>query len=134
MSLTSATVAEFDAFLLKYGWTVDEDKEVLLALSFAFLKTLSFCVAVDDAVIVEAQCFIAYSMSSGGGGFDPSALASDKILTEEHLGRGAIIEKYEINDLLSGTTPLNMLRTMPLAYGTLRPYLCGDSAAVAFVV
>lgn len=135
MALVSATEPELTVFLAKYGYSIEEDGTPLLALSFAFLSTLPFrdVESVDVDRVAEAQCFIAYSMSANGGGFDPSAIAEAKTLIKEGLGRGAMIEEYSINTMLSGTDPISRLRSLPLAFGLLDKYLSYGYAG-AFVV
>lgn len=125
MAIVSATIEQFTAFLTKYGYEIADDESALLPLSFTFLSTLPFCSSTDsDDQIIEAQCFIAYSMSANGGGFNPAAIAEAKTLTKKGLGRGAITKEWAVNELLNGTDPVSMLRAMPIAYGLLNGYLC----------
>lgn len=135
MALVSATEPELTVFLAKYGYSIEEDATSLLALSFAFLSTLPFrdVESIDAERVAEAQCFIAYSMSANGGGFDPSAIAEAKTLTKKGLGRGAITKEWTVNELLNGTDPVSQLRAMPLAFGLLNNYLSYGTAG-AFVV
>lgn len=126
MALVPATETEYQAFLDKFGFSIASCDLKHLPLSFAFLSSLPFC--DDDPAqtpqITEAQLFIAYSMSNGGGGFNPTAIAGDRILIKEELGREAIVEEYQVNELLSGTDPMSLLRSMPMAFGLLSKYLC----------
>lgn len=134
MAIVSATNEQFTAFLTKYGYEIADDESALLPLSFVFLSTLPFCSGTEsDGQITDAQCFIAYSMSSTGGGFNPAAIAEAKTLTKKGLGRGAITKEWAVNELLSGTDPVSMLRTMPIAYGLLNNYLC-ESRGGGYVV
>lgn len=135
MTLLSAAEPELNAFLAKYGYSIEEDATPLLALSFAFLSTLPFrdVESVDVDRVAEAQCFIAYSMSGNGGGFDPSAITEAKTLTKKGLGRGAITKEWAVNELLNGTDPISQLRAMPLAFGLLNNYLSYGNTG-AFVV
>lgn len=121
MIITAATPEQFDEFLTEYGYTVpDGDKSRLLALSLSFLGTLDMCAEGETHV---AQCFIAYAMRDGGG-FDPVAVADDKTLIAKGLGRNAIAKEWQVNDSLTGTEPLTLLKRVPMAYGLLRPLLC----------
>ena len=137
MALTSATESEFADFLTKYGFTLASGEQAPLALSFAFLSTLPFCTDVEDnAAIREAQCFIAFAMTSQGGAFNPAAMREPKTLVKKGLGRGAITKEWEVNSELSGVDATSALKTLPIAYGILKPYLCVDPASSygAFVV
>lgn len=127
MALTSASVTDFDAFLSQYGYTVSGDKAQLLALSFAFLRSLPFCDSdqATNADIIEAQGFIAYAMSVEGGGFNPAGMVDNRTLTKEGIGRNALVEEWEVNDALSGTDAYTLIKRLPIAYGLLSQYLCG---------
>jgi|GEM_PF-3641415 len=130
MDVTAATSEQFDTFLTTYGYTVDDDddKARLLALSLSFLSTIELCV---EGATDQAQCFIAYAMSANGGGFNPAAVSDDKTLTKKGVGRSAIVKEWEVNDELSGTDTLSMLKRIPMAYALLKPLLCaGDSGVV----
>lgn len=133
MTPVSATEEQFTAFLTKYGYIVDGDTSPLLALSHAFLLTLPLSESADSERVVEAQCFIAYAISENGGGFNPAAIAEAKTLVKSGLGRSAIVDEWKINELLSGTDPLSLLRSIPLAYGLLKEYLVTATVGV-FVV
>ena len=132
MTLVSATVAEFETFLSERGLTVAGDKSVLVVRSFDFLETIEFCSEPDADVVVKAQCFIALAMDSNGGGFSPTSVAEKTNLIEKGLGSGAIVKKWQINSDLVGTDPKSLLKTVPAAYGLLKPSLC--SGYGAFVV
>ena len=135
MSLVSATEQEFADFQLKYGYSVDAGEAHLLPLSFAFAQTLPFCegVEVDQDRFVEGQCFIAYAMSQAGGGFNPAAVAEAKTLVKKGLGRSAITKEWAVNQDLIGTDPMSQLKSVPMAYGLLKTYLCAECAG-PFVV
>lgn len=125
MAITAATSEQFDTFLTDYGYTVAaEDKSRLLALSLAFLGTIDLCQEGETHV---AQCFIAYAMSAAGGGFNPAAVADDKTLVAKGLGRNAISKEWQVNDSLTGTDPVTLLKRVPMAYGLLRPLLCSGA-------
>lgn len=125
-----ATDADFAEFLTKFGYSVDAETH-LLPLAAAFISTLPFCddAVIDDAKIIEAQCFVAYSISANGGGFDPAALVAAKTLTKSGLGRGAIVDEWKVNESLMGTDPMSLLKSMPLVYGMLRSYMCPGGAS-----
>ncbi len=133
--LTPATELEFTTFLAKYGYSVTEDKEILLARSFAFLDSLPFCddVDLDADVVVEGQCFLAYAMSTEGGLFDPFAIADPKTLIEKGIGRNAVSKKWQVNDDLNDHTPISNLKTVPMAFGVLKNYMCYGTAGVYYV-
>ena len=129
MAITAATSEQFDAFLTTYGYTVEVgEKARLLALSLSFLSTIELCA---DGETDQAQCFIAYAMSAKGGGFNPVAVADDKTLTKKGIGRSAVLKEWEVNDDLSGTDSLSMLKRIPMAYGLLKPLLCVGSSGDA---
>jgi len=133
MALISATPAEYAAFLTKYGFSLPSGEPDFLPLSFTFLSTLPFCEGFSNVSsspeILEAQMFIAYAMSSAGGGFSPVALADSRTVVEESIGRNALVEKYSINETLIGTDPMSMLRSVPMALGLLDSLLCPVPAA-----
>lgn len=132
MSLIAATQEQFAEFLSRYGYP-DPSESVLplLAMSFAFTRTLPFCSdqEVNADVLVEAQCFIAYSISAAGGGFSPNAVADARIKVEEGLGRTALVDKWKVNEQLIGTEPIDLLKKLPLAYGLLKGFLCTDGCS-----
>lgn len=130
MALVSATEQEFADFQAKYGYTVDAGETHLLPLSFAFVQTLPFCAdaEVDQDRFAEGQCFIAYAMSQAGGGFNPAAVAEAKTLVKKGLGRSAITKEWAVNQDLIGTDPMSQLKSVPMAYGLLKTYLCTECA------
>lgn len=125
--LTSATEAEFTAFQIKYGYTVTADPLPLLALSFSFLQTLPWKIKNQESTdsIIEAQCFIAISIYRDE--FDPSARIEDMRVTKKKVD--TLEKHFEANDYLQGTDPVTLLRSMPIAYGLLYPYLSPSSIA-----
>lgn len=146
VAITSATDAEFTAFLGTYSFNVPPaDISKLLALSYAFLRTIPFCEDTDAtdtafiAAIVEAQGFIAYEMSNG---FNPVARTDGRDLKRKNIGRTAIEKEwFDKDDSLKGTGPMALLKSMPLAYGLLEAYICehqltsiGDYSGGVYVV
>lgn len=127
MDLVSATQEQYTAFRAKYCYKIAAGDEALLPLSFAFLSCLPFCEGVvQTEEITEAQMFIAFAMSSAGGGFDPAAIVDEKILVTRELGREAIVREYELREGMTGTDSISLLRRMPVAYGLLSKHLCPD--------
>ncbi len=130
--LTSATETEFTAFLSTYGYTVAQNSASLLALSFLYLNTLPFCDADQDSTntITTAQCLIAYNMSTEGGAWNPVAqverqgIKSKKVDTLEK-------EFFEAAGDLAGTDAMSLLRSLPMAYALLSPYLCATPVVSA---
>lgn len=121
--LTSATEAEFTTFLATYGYTVAADAGPLLALSFVFLSTLPWRDAAQEStpVITDAQCFVAYSMSAEGGRFNPSAKVDNVFLTKKKVE--TLEQQFEVNESLTGTDAMSLLRSLPMAYGLLGEHL-----------
>ena len=134
VEVTAVTTEQFSAFLDRYGFATTDETHPL-PLAYMFMKTLPFCdnAVVDDETMVEAQCFIAYSISITGGGFNPAAIAEAKTLTKSGLGRSAIVDEWKVNEALIGTDPVSLLKSLPLAYGLLKSYICdhGDSSITA---
>ena len=132
MALIAATADEFDAFLTTFKYDLIDDREKLLALSFAFIGSLPFCDGVvQTPQITQAQLFIAYAMSEEGGSFNPAVMADNRTLIKENLGRSAIVEEFKVNDELMGTDPFTLLKRIPMAYGLLAPFLCPGCADVS---
>ena len=140
--LTTATEAQFTEFLDNYGYAVASDSGPLLALAFTFVKSLPFCDAeqADTPEILEAQCFIAYAMSSEGGGFDPSRQLDARVVTKTKLE--GLERQFEVNEAVgTGTDSYSLLKSIPMAFSLLQTLLCeiptGSStthAAGVFVV
>jgi len=126
--ITSATKAEFTAFLTTYGYTVDGisgDSAPLLALSHIYLQTLPWCDSEqgDHASIKTAQCFIAYAMSAEGGGFNPSARIDGLVVKSKAVG--TLEKEFMFNENVdSGSSSISLLKSLPIAYGMLSPFLC----------
>lgn len=133
--MNSATTERYQQFIAKYGYTHEGDVSPLLALSFAFLSALPFRegAELDDDTLAEAQCFIAYAMSTTGGGFNPAAIAEAKTLTKKGIGKSEILKEWKVNELLIGNDPISLLRSMVIPYGLLNKYLCTGKAGV-FVI
>jgi len=126
MDITAATPEQFDAFLSGYDYTVEpEAKSRLLALSMQFLRTIEIC---KEGETHEAQCEIAYRMSEEGGAFNPGAVSDGKSLIKKGLGRNAVVKEWEVNEELSGTDAISMLKRLPMAYGMLKPLLCQNQS------
>ena len=126
MAITSASSLDYSVFLATYGYTASPNDAASLALAFAFMGTLPFCDGADTVqtpAMTQAQLFIAYAISSGA--FNPSAVVSSTVLIEEDIGRSALVEKYAVvNDALTGSDPMSLLQSMPMAYGLLSGSLC----------
>lgn len=123
MTPIAATEQEFADFLLKYGFSAEEsERPVLLAKSFAFLSSLSFC---TEGSTVEGQLFIAMALADGS--FDPFAVSDGRVLIKEGLGRNAIMEEFAVANDLSGTDSISQLKRVPMAYNALAPLLCTSS-------
>lgn len=129
--LTSATQAEFTAFLTTYGYTVAANAAPLLALSMAFLNTLPWCDDADLAdtdnidAIKQAQLFIAYAMSVEGGGFNPTTQASNIYVSKEKVG--PLEQEFDIDDSAGNNNSGNsigLLKNMPLIHGLISSLLC----------
>lgn len=130
MAIVAATSEQFNDFLALYGYTVDDgEKARLLALSLAFLSTVELC---KEGETHEAQCFIAYAMSTNGGGFNPATVADDRVLTKKGIGSGAIVKEWDVNSELSGADPVSLLKRVPMAYGLLKPLMCSASGVECF--
>jgi len=140
--LTSATAAEFDTFLTTYGHTVASSSAPLLALSFAFMNTIPWCDDADltDPIIQQAQMFLAYAMSAEGGGFNPQTQTGNIYTTKEKVG--PLEQEYKLDTTsASGKDVMGLLKTFPIIYGMLQPFICepvelaaGDHVASVFVV
>lgn len=124
MAITAARSEEFETFLSQNGYELGSDDvaAVLLHRSFRFISTLSFCV---EGSTLEGQCHLAYAMRSGGQ-FSPDAIAEDKALVKKGIGRNAITKEWQVNDELSGTDSLTMLKKVPMAYAELKHLLCDE--------
>lgn len=123
--LTSATEAEFNAFLATHGYTVSSGVPPLLALSLAFMNALSWCnpEQEDTEQTKIAQLFIAYAMSAEGGGFNPAARAESLVTRSESVG--SLKEEFMFNDSVDlGTTTVSLIKSLPIPYGLLHPLLC----------
>lgn len=123
--LTSATEAEFTAFQATYGYTVKSDAAPLLALSFALLQSLPWCEGKDEdhASINLAQCFIAWSMSPEGGGFNPAAQVDSLVVKREKVS--SLEQEFMFNpNLGSGSSAIDQVKKFPIAYGLLSPFIC----------
>lgn len=159
VEITSATDAEFAAFLTTFCYDVAEtERPKLLALSHIFLCSLPFCddAELDVEKVAQAQMFLAYSMSDEGGGFNPAAFAfsestadtSGGRVIERSIGRGAIVKRFEYPDTdsssasIAGLTPFEKLqKANTIAFGLLAPFLCehqnddnGTGCPAVFVV
>ena len=130
MELTTATAEQFDAFLLARNLSVDEDaKSSALVVSFDFLELLEFCTDEESPDTVKAQCYIALAVADGGV-FSPADAVDSKTLIEKGVGRSAIEKTWSINDALSGTDAITMLKRVPMAYNILKPLLCDTGSGV----
>lgn len=123
--LTSATEADFTAFLTTYGYTVASNAVPLLARSFVYLQTLPWCSSDQDdhASINLAQCFIAYAMSAEGGAFNPTARVDGLVVKRKKVD--VLEQEFMFNDNIdNGTSSISLLKSYPIAYGLLLPFLC----------
>ncbi len=122
------TVADFEQFLLKFGFEVLDDKEVLLRKAFVFMQSLSWIAShrepysVDDNFII-AQCYLAASVDSGSLGFDFNEFNAPKILTRKGIGSGAIAKTWEVNNETMGSDSLSILKRLPFVFNLLSPFL-----------
>jgi len=128
--VTPSTLAQFDQFLTDFGYTVAENKDVLLKRSFSFLSTVKLCKPVPDEIIVQAHNYIAYSMSAEGGGFNPFGVAEEKMLTKKGLGRGAIVKEWDVDKSLSGSDSISKIKRLGVVYELLKDYLCGSNNSI----
>ena len=132
MALESGDIAGLDEFNASQGFEVVGDKSNLLANSYSFLKTLSFCPEPEQTIFAEAQYFLVRSLDDGA---DLFGTVENKVLVEKGLGKGSIVKKWKENEALSGTESISKLKTFPMSYNLLKPYLCNDSPLpAAFVV
>lgn len=123
--LTSATEAEFSAFLTANGFSVASDVSPLLALSLVFLNTLPWCDSnqADHANIKMAQSFIAYAMSAEGGSFNPAARVSGLHVKRREVD--VLEQEFMVNESVNqGSSSIDLLKSFPIAYGLLSQFLC----------
>ena len=126
MALTSATVAEFDAFtaLMEYGAVPNQSQ--VLARAHAFMQSLPWCDAnqVTTDNIKSAQMHVAYALTQGS--FDPFTPQDNRILIKEEIGRDAIVDEYKVNETVAslGTDSYSQLKRLPIPFGLVQSLLC----------
>ena len=140
--LTSATEAEFTAFLTTREYDVAGSVGPLLVQSLDYLETLPWCDSEQESTdaIKKAQLYIAYAMSTEGGGFNPAERASALVTKVEDLK--GLKEEFMFNESVDlGSSSLSQLKSLSIPYGLLFPYMCsrneiteGNHRASVFVV
>ena len=125
------------AYLIAYyadvGVTIEPtEADALLIKAFRFMTPLPWKVSHATEFVVtdsmkKAQCELAYAYSQG---FDSESFKDYRHLVKEGLGRGALVDEYEIDSDLKE----DRLKLVPKAYDLLKGLLGNQSDNIGFML
>jgi len=118
----------FDDYLSGRGLTIAGNKAFLLVRADDFLeKNAKFCTTPPPELLEKVKYIIAFAYSAEGGGFDDNANTDGRVKTKEGLGKGSIIDEWDVVDkTVLGNDPISKLKRMGI-HSLLSSYLCADS-------